>query len=113
LVAVTNNARSGDVPSLNVMLRILERRAQMLGLDAPTRSQVDQTVHAGFNIDAAFATAQADRQQRETRVRDMILSRTAPGSAERKLMIELADESQGGWCGVSMEMASGNGQKPA
>jgi len=43
LIAITNEVRSGDKRAIEVGLRILERRAALLGLDAPRR--VDQRLH--------------------------------------------------------------------
>jgi hypothetical protein len=41
------NALRGDVPATQMLLRIMERRARLLGLDAPTKQQVEVTTYEG------------------------------------------------------------------
>lgn len=43
------NAQAGDVQALAACLKIMERRAKMLGLDTPERHQVEATVPAGLS----------------------------------------------------------------
>lgn len=42
------NAQAGDTNALTACLRIMERRAKLLGLDAPERHQVEASVPAGL-----------------------------------------------------------------
>ena len=39
LMAITNDVRSGDTGAINTMVRLLERRARILGYEAPTRME--------------------------------------------------------------------------
>lgn len=48
-------AMSGDVPSGLQVLRIMERRSKLLGLDQPVRQQVEVTTYDPANIDAEVA----------------------------------------------------------
>lgn len=50
--AVWGSASKGDVKAVDSVLKIMDRRARLLGLDAPTRHQVETTVHDGQSIDA-------------------------------------------------------------
>lgn len=49
LVAIWNKVISGDVNSIRTMLSIMERRAKMLGLDAPAKSEVDLNIENDAN----------------------------------------------------------------
>jgi hypothetical protein len=44
LFAVWSDALEGDVRAVDRVLRIMDQRAKLLGLNAPTRVDVDQTV---------------------------------------------------------------------
>lgn len=53
--AYWTQAMSGDVPSGLQVLRIMERRSKLLGLDQPVRQQVEVTTYDPANIDAEVA----------------------------------------------------------
>ena len=42
----------GEIPAIQALIRIMERRARLLGLDAPTKAQVELTVYDTGTIDA-------------------------------------------------------------
>ena len=44
LLAIWQDVRSGDTQAINTALRIMERRARLMGLDAPTKDQHDFTI---------------------------------------------------------------------
>jgi hypothetical protein len=53
---VWEKALLGDVPAVNAVLKILERRAKMLGLDAPAKIQAEVTNYeGGTDIDREVA----------------------------------------------------------
>jgi hypothetical protein len=52
LSAVWAKALRGDIPAITASLKILERQAKLMGLDAPTKHQVESTVYDGQSIDA-------------------------------------------------------------
>lgn len=53
--AIWNNVIQGEVPSVIALLRIMERRAKLLGLDMPTKAQIEVTNVDGNTIDAEVA----------------------------------------------------------
>lgn len=53
--AIWDRAIAGDLPAVNGVLRIMERRARLLGLDAPARSQVHHEHADADGIDAEVA----------------------------------------------------------
>jgi DNA-binding CsgD family transcriptional regulator len=52
-LALWTDARKGDAEAIRTLLRIMERRARYLGLDAPTEVVADVTHHSS-EIDAAI-----------------------------------------------------------
>lgn len=56
-VALWPQARQGNQGAVDRILRIMERRAKLLGLDAPT--QVDQVQHIRVEFDDSFAETDA------------------------------------------------------
>ena len=42
----------GEIPAIQTLIRIMERRARLLGLDAPTKAQVEVTTYDTGTIDA-------------------------------------------------------------
>jgi hypothetical protein len=53
--AVWAGVLRGDVPSVTALIRIMERRARLLGLDMPTKSQIEVTNTDGNTIDSEVA----------------------------------------------------------
>lgn len=50
--AIWQNVINGDVTAVNALIRIMERRSKLLGLDAPVRAEVDVThFDGGTEID--------------------------------------------------------------
>jgi hypothetical protein len=43
------NAQAGDVQALAACMKIMERRAKMLGLDAPEKREIEATVQSGLD----------------------------------------------------------------
>lgn len=50
--AIWSNVLRGDVQSIITLLKIMERRARLLGLDMPTRAQIEVTHYDSDTIDA-------------------------------------------------------------
>lgn len=48
--AVSTKAEKGDIAAINTALKIAERRARLLGLDAPTRTELSGTDGAPLSI---------------------------------------------------------------
>lgn len=53
--AIWQGVLRGDVPSVSALIRIMERRARLLGLDMPTKQQIEVTNTDGNTIDAEVA----------------------------------------------------------
>lgn len=53
--AIWNKVLQGDLPSVNTLLRIQERRARLLGLDQPFKQTIEVTNYDGNSIDAEVA----------------------------------------------------------
>ena len=49
--AVWGKALQGDLPAIQTLIRIMERRAKLLGLDQPIRQQIEVTNYDGDSID--------------------------------------------------------------
>ena len=52
---IMNAVNNGDIPAINALLRIMERRAKLLGLDMPIKQQVEVTYFDTSTIDAEVA----------------------------------------------------------
>lgn len=50
--ALWSRVMRGEVPAVMAVLRIMERRARLLGLDQPFKSQIEVTNYDGNTIDA-------------------------------------------------------------
>lgn len=76
-LAVWDRALSGDLPSANCVLKIMDRRAKLLGLDKPEKIEVNKWDFSGEDIDAEvqrIATMMNEREEefmsrRESEVR--------------------------------------------
>lgn len=68
-LAIAGRAAQGDVAAIDRALRIQERRARLLGLDAPTQQTVDATVvqktPQDLELDELIREAQARESARE------------------------------------------------
>lgn len=53
--AVWSRALQGDLPAVGTVLRIMERRSRLLGLDAPVTAQIQVEHFDGNSIDAEVA----------------------------------------------------------
>jgi hypothetical protein len=53
--AIWQGVLRGDVSSVSALIRIMERRARLLGLDMPTKQQIEVTNTDGNTIDAEVA----------------------------------------------------------
>jgi hypothetical protein len=51
-VAIWDRVQNGDLPAIVVLLKIMERRAKYLGLDAPVKAQIEATYYDTEIIDA-------------------------------------------------------------
>jgi hypothetical protein len=52
------NAMAGETQAINAVIRIMERRARLLGLDAPSKLQVEATVYDTGTIESEVAKLQ-------------------------------------------------------
>lgn len=52
--ALTNSVRQGELPAIDRYLKVLERRARILGYDAPTQIQGELTGKGGKPIEASL-----------------------------------------------------------
>ena len=50
--AIWGNVIQGEVPSVIALIKIMERRAKLLGLDMPTKAQIEVNVYEHDAIDA-------------------------------------------------------------
>lgn len=50
--AIWNGVLQGQIPSVMALMKIMERRARLLGLDMPTKAQVEVTYYDTDTIDA-------------------------------------------------------------
>ena len=50
--AIWNKVLQGEIPAVQALIRIQERRAKLLGLDQPFRQQIEVTSYDGNTIDA-------------------------------------------------------------
>ena len=48
--AIWNEVLQGDIPAINTLLKIMERRAKLLGLDQPIRQQVEVISYDGNSV---------------------------------------------------------------
>lgn len=53
--AIWGNVVQGDVRAVIALIKIMERRARLLGLDVPVKSQVEVNIHDRNSIDAEVA----------------------------------------------------------
>ncbi len=50
--AIWGKVLRGEIPAIQALVRIMERRARLFGLDAPTKAQVEVTTYDTGTIDA-------------------------------------------------------------
>ncbi len=50
--AIMTKVSQGDVPAVHALIRLMERRARLLGLDMPTKAQIEVTHYDSDTIDA-------------------------------------------------------------
>lgn len=50
--AIWRKVLGGEIPAIQTLIRIMERRARLFGLDAPTKAQVEVTTYDTGTIDA-------------------------------------------------------------
>jgi hypothetical protein len=53
--AIWNKVLQGEIPAVQALIRIQERRAKLLGLDQPFKQQIEVTTYDGNTIDAEVA----------------------------------------------------------
>ena len=53
--AIWGDVLKADIPAVNTLIRIMERRAKLLGLDQPTRIQAEVVNYDGDSIRARLA----------------------------------------------------------
>jgi hypothetical protein len=71
--AVWGKVLQGDVAAVNSLLRIMERRAKLFGLDSPARQQVEVTTYeGGSDIDREVARLAAILESQDSRIKDHV-----------------------------------------
>jgi hypothetical protein len=68
LLSISDRAFSGDLPAISTMLKIMDRRAKLLGLDKPARAEADLwEIIDGNDIDAEIqrVTEMMDEREKE------------------------------------------------
>lgn len=65
--AVWPRALQGDLPAVGAVLRIMERRSKMLGLDAPIQANIAIEHFDGQTVDAEVQRIMATLQQKPTK----------------------------------------------
>lgn len=80
--SIWNGVLRGDIPSINTLLKIMERRAKLLGLDSPTKAQIEVTTYDTGTIDAEVQrlVGLLGTQNSETRALDAPISETRTDS---------------------------------
>jgi hypothetical protein len=53
--AIWGKVMAGDIPAVSALIRIMERRAKLLGLDQPIKQQIEVTTYDGDTIDREVA----------------------------------------------------------
>jgi len=53
--AIWGKVMGGDIPAVQALIRIMERRAKLLGLDQPIKQQIEVTTYDGDTIDREVA----------------------------------------------------------
>ena len=72
--AIWNNVLQGEVPSVIALMKIMERRAKLLGLDMPTKTQIEVNHYERDTIDAEVARLVAILDSQQARALDSGLS---------------------------------------
>jgi hypothetical protein len=70
----------GEVPAVMAVLKIMERRARLLGLDMPAKAQVEITHYDGNTIDSEVERLVALLDSGKTRSLDAPTSETGTDS---------------------------------
>lgn len=78
LLGVWQAATRGDPQAISAVLRIEERRASMLGLDAPKRTEVTGQDGGPIEVDQRVTYSVEERQQRILEIVDAARARTHP-----------------------------------
>ena len=78
LLGVWRSATQGDVQAISAVLRIEERRANMLGLDAPKRTEVTGQDGGPIEVDQRVTYSVEERQQRILEIVESARARTHP-----------------------------------
>lgn len=68
--AIWSRVMRGEVPAVMALLKIMERRARILGLDAPSKAQVDITHYDADTIDKEVQRLVAILNSEQTRSLD-------------------------------------------
>lgn len=53
--SIWQNVLAGEIPAVNALLKIMDRRAKMFGLDMPVKTQVEVVTYDAGNIKANLA----------------------------------------------------------
>ena len=63
--AIWTNVIAGEVPSVIALMKIMERRARLLGLDMPTKAQIEVNIyeHDAIDSEVKLLVAILDSQQ--------------------------------------------------
>ena len=72
--AIWSRVMRGEVPAVMALLKIMERRARILGIDAPTKAQVDITYYDAETIDKEVQRLVAILNSEQTRTLEAPIS---------------------------------------
>lgn len=53
--AIMNKVKNGEIPAVMALIRLMERRSRLLGLDMPTKAQIEVTHYESETIDSEVA----------------------------------------------------------
>lgn len=72
--AIWTNVIAGEVPSVIALIKIMERRARLLGLDMPTKAQIEVNIYEHDAIDSEVKRLVAILDSQQTSALDAPIS---------------------------------------
>jgi transcriptional regulator len=72
--AIWTNVIAGEVPSVIALMKIMERRARLLGLDMPTKAQIEVNIYEHDAIDSEVKRLVAILDSQQTSALDAPIS---------------------------------------
>lgn len=78
LLGVWQNARAGDPAAMKAALDVMARQAQLLGLDAPKRTEITGADGGPIELDQQVTVSEAERDHRILAILERARERTHP-----------------------------------